>query len=581
MKSRILICMAATTFGLMAISLQLAAQEDHARHHHYKLIDMGTFGGPESYINGFEYGGPLYNLNSAGTLAGWADTSLPDPYRNSTNAYGNFCFNGDCYASHAFVTKGGFIADLGTLPGGYSSASAWISSNGLVAGVSQNGQFDPQETGSPTNYPELRAVLWRDGQIIDLGTLGGGPESGASSVNKRGQVVGWAINRVPDPNSLFFSGNEYNYYQPIEQYQTRAFLWQNGVMTDLGTLGTGKDAWAQAINDNGQITGISYTNTTVNKVPTGCGFQGTLIPTEDPFFWENGKMTDMGGLGGTCGQPLFIGNSGQVVGTSDLPGDLASHPFLWTKVQGMKDLGTLGGHFGTAQMINDHGVVVGGTTLPGDSQLDAFLWDGRIHDLGALDGCSYAYAVNTHGQVVGNWGGAQCAEGAFLWENGGPMVDLSTLLSPASDLLPSVVSNNDLSEIAGMGVDANGNGHAILLIPCDENHPDVEGCDYSLVDANIAPSQNPKPVPSATQRSTSLPRTNRNRIPALRCDSSRTFSIEDSEAGSLRVTGQGRGAPSCIRAGAECRPDESCCPGLTCAAASVRAFCEGPGSKAK
>jgi probable HAF family extracellular repeat protein len=193
-------------------------------------------------------------------------------------------------------------------------------------------------------------------------------------------------------------------------------------------------------------------------------------------------MTDMGRLGGTCGSPLALSNAGQVVGASDLAGDLASHPFLWTKSKGMKDLGTLGGNFGTAEIINDHGVVVGGSTLPGDTQLDAFLWDGSMHDLGALDGCSYAFAVSVQQQVVGNWGGPQCAEGAFLWEDGGPMVDVSTLLSSASDLVLLVVSNNDRGEIAGIGVDASDNGHAILLVPCDENHPGLADCDYGLVD---------------------------------------------------------------------------------------------------
>jgi probable HAF family extracellular repeat protein len=509
MKSRILMAIVITFAGALATSNRLAAQENLGhKHHHYKLIDTGTFGGPESDIVGFEYGGPFNNLTEAGMLAGWADTAMLDPYRNSGDAYGNFCFNTSCYASHAFFWWGGLRFDLGTLPGGYSSASAWISSNGLVAGVSQNGRFDPLDPGSPTNFPEERAVLWRYGQIIDLGTLEGGYESGSSAVNSRGQVVGWAINTVPDPNSLFFSGEEYNYYDPVEQYQTRAFLWQHGEMSDLGTLGSGSDAWAQAINERGQITGISYTNAMVNQVPTQCGFQGTLIPTEDPFFWENGKMIDMGGLGGTCGQPLFLSNSGQVVGFSDLPGDLASHPFLWAKGQGMKDLGTLGGSQGTASMINDLGVVVGGTLLAGDSQLDAFLWDGKIHDLGALDGCSYAFAVNTQGQVVGNWGGAQCAEGAFLWEDGGPMVDLRTLLTAPSDLVLLVVNNNDLGEIAGMGTDASGNGHAILLVPCDERHPGVNGCDYSLVDADAAIRTNSAPVvhePTATAPRTPRP----------------------------------------------------------------------------
>ena len=124
-------------------------------------------------------------------LAGWADTSTLDPYGNSSNSYGNFCFNYDgtpCHASQAFIGWGGFIFDLGTLPGGYSSATTWISSNGLVAGVSQNGEFDPLDPGSPTNFPQERAVLWRYGQVIDLGTLEGGYESGANAVNSRGEL---------------------------------------------------------------------------------------------------------------------------------------------------------------------------------------------------------------------------------------------------------------------------------------------------------------------------------------------------------------------------------------------------------
>ena len=49
-----------------------------------------------------------------------------------------------------------------------------------------------------------------------------------------------------------------------------------------------------------------------------------------------------------------------------------------------------------------------------------------------------------------------------------------------------VININDKGEIAGVETDANDIGQRLLLIPCDENHPDVEGCDYSLVDAAAA-----------------------------------------------------------------------------------------------
>jgi probable HAF family extracellular repeat protein len=508
--SRIIFSMCA--IASLMIPMRTNGQSDKGKHHHYKLIDIGTFGGPQSYINGFEYHGAVQTLNNAGTLTGWADTSMLDPNCLLGNAFGNFCFNFDqppsCFGaigcpghvSHAFQWQDGVRTDLGTLPGGLNSATVWVSANGLIAGTSQDGETDPLDPG----FPEDQAVLWKNGNIINLGTLPeGGFESGAQAVNSRGQVVGWADNKVPDPYSIALLSSLFNFYAPVYPYQSRAFLWQNGVMQDLGTLGTGTDAYAMAINEQGQVIGISYTNSTPNQVTTPCVPQGSgaLIPTQDPFLWENGKMIDLGTLGGTCGLPAWINNLGQVVGSSDLAGDQNAHAFLWTKENGMQDLGTLGGSSSGPSMINDLGEVVGGSNLPGDNQGDAFLWkNGTMHDLGSLEGCAFALAINARSQVVGNWGDfPNCDTGAFLWENGGPIVDLSTLISPPTDLSVGVIGINDRGEIAGNADNASGIGHAILLIPCDENHPGIEGCDYSLVDATTAAQVR---APQAAQSST-------------------------------------------------------------------------------
>jgi hypothetical protein len=83
-------------------------------------------------------------------------------------------------------------------------------------------------------------------------------------------------------------------------------------------------------------------------------------------------------------------------------------------------------------------------------------------------------------------GDGDCETGSFLWENGSPMVDLATLVSSDSGISVGngAFDINDRGEIAGQGNDANGDTHAILLIPCDENHWGIEGCDYSMLDSN-------------------------------------------------------------------------------------------------
>ena len=65
-----------------------------------------------------------------------------------------------------------------------------------MAGISENGATDPA-----TGYPEVNAMVWKDGNIINLGTFGG-TQSSAYMMNNRGQVIGSALNDVPDPFSF-------------------------------------------------------------------------------------------------------------------------------------------------------------------------------------------------------------------------------------------------------------------------------------------------------------------------------------------------------------------------------------------
>jgi len=436
MKSRQLTCITAIiVFVALAVPIQLAAQQSR-----YKLIDIGTFGGPSSTVPGPS----VVIVSNRGAIVGAADT----PTSDSPD-----CFFDDCFIQHGFTWQKGVMTDLGALPGGNSSFPNWISETGWIVGVSENGQIDPL-----AGVPEIDAVVWKDGQIINLGTLGGNQSFGFS-INNRGQAVGLAQNAIPDPFSLFGLGT-----------QSRAFLWQNGVMQDLGTLG-GPDAIAGSLNEAGQVDGASYTNSTPNPI--------TLVPTLDPFFWENGRMIDLGTLGGTFGSSTFMNDRGQVIGTSNLSGDLAFHPFLWDHGV-LSDLGTLGGNNGTPLWINNAGEVVGEADLPSGAPdvHHGFLWrKGVMTDLGTLGSTSHATTINSKGQIVGRSriGPANSSlQHAFLWENGGPIIDLNTLIPPNSPLLLTDAEYiNDRGEIAGSGLDVNGNLHAYLLIPCGQG---IQGC---------------------------------------------------------------------------------------------------------
>jgi len=495
---------------VLASQLPLSAQEP-PKHHHYKLIDVGTFGGPAGYIS--QPSSPA--LNNRGMLVGISDTAASDPF--SPN-----CFL-DCYLDQSWVLQNGVVTPLSPLPGGASTFAAAINARGQIAGISQNGAVDPS-----TGWPETDAVLWQDGDVTNLETLGGS-QSIANDVNDEGQAVGAALNGISDP----FAGNQLLscvLFPPVGCYtytetflfsapattQTHAFVWTKAQgMQDLGTLG-GPDSAAWIINDRGQIAGESFTSFTANP--------SSGVPTIDPFFWDPNerKMIDLGGLGGTFGAPVFINGRGQVVGVSNPPGDTTEHPFIWSRSEGLRDLGTLGGTFGHPDSINDAGEVVGYATTLGDQAGHAFLWrNGKMTDLGTLgtDPQSESVSINSQGQVAGE---TFTDDGidlrGFLWENGGSPVDLNTLIVPGSiTYVAAALLINDGGDIACRGFDpGDTEEHACLLIPCDENHPGIEGCDYGLVDATTA-TQSPAPryVPSGMQRSSQWRRTNRYHLPGL------------------------------------------------------------------
>lgn len=286
MKSKILI--AVTTMlavAALSVPILLAGQSQTTNFLHYKVIDMGTFGGSLSSINfATDINGRAVNMQ--GMTVGFSATATP----KLPTSQPIICGGDDGFGStitHAFRWQNGTVTDLQALPPAETNCSNayQVNSSGEIAGFSENGQFDPI-----TGAKQSRAVHWENGQIEDLGSFGGN-QNEALAINNQGQIVGFSLNTVPDPFSIFDSilnlilGSSGG-------TQTRAALWQQGQMRDLGTLG-GNDAAAFYINDRGQVAGNSYTSKIPNPI--------TGVPPQDAFLWENGKMVDLGSLGGAFG----------------------------------------------------------------------------------------------------------------------------------------------------------------------------------------------------------------------------------------------------------------------------------------
>jgi len=434
--------------AVLTTPVWVTAQVSRSPSPSYVLKDLGTLkDGYNSYI----FVGPpsFHVLNNRGTVVFAAGSDLNDRYQP--------CFT-DCSMNHAARWQNDVLTDLRAMGNKTSSAPLAISDNGkFVVGLSENGSYDPL-----TNYPEYDAILWQRGhKIKNLGTFGGNVSS-AVSVNNQGQVVGGATNTTADQYAAGLGPCwSLNCWPAATQW--RAFSWKNGAMSDLGTLGTGNDAIAGLVNADGQVAGVSYTNTKPN--PT------TGVPTQDPFFWEQSTgMVDVGTLGGTLGYPTCLNSKGQLVGQSNLAGDKRYHPFLWQKGKQMQDLGTLGGTSGTAMCINEAGQIVGGAWTKHNNAFHAVLWkNGKAHDLGVLSGYEYslAYSINSKGQIIGcltNKLSKGCEVG-FLWDHG-TMYNLNDLVSEnQEDNLIMPLNINDSGEIATWIDIARSFTHAGLMVP--------------------------------------------------------------------------------------------------------------------
>ena len=210
------IAAAVAAAGILATSVPAGAQPHRAASWPYRLTDLGTFGGRSAYLDGSQQG----QLNSHGVVAGTAETATPDAHPKS-------CAFSECLVSHAFLGTAAGLKDLGAIPGTNTSDANSINDEGITVGGSQNGKVDPI-----TGQPEWLGAVWVHNRMRLLRTLGG-TQSAGMTANARGDIVGWALNKVRYRTSLWGDlGTE-----------QRAVLWSGNKVKDLGSLG-GPSSWA-------------------------------------------------------------------------------------------------------------------------------------------------------------------------------------------------------------------------------------------------------------------------------------------------------------------------------------------------
>lgn len=241
------------------------------------MRELPTFGG----LHGFAAG-----VNDRGEIVGWAETAVLDPTCDLTTAQRRQ-FRAAIWYPKSGSNEKIKIRELQPFGDDSTSAATAINNNGQAVGIS--GRCD-QAVG---RFSAQHAVLWeKSGQVIEIPNLGGTTWHTPMHINEQGDVVGFSNPEgAGDPQGAFIA---------------QAFYWAYGstTATPIGTLDGDPLSQAFAINAHGQVVGISF---------------GDAVRGARAFIWENGVLTNLNVLFGAANGDVYlsaqdINDAGQITG---------------------------------------------------------------------------------------------------------------------------------------------------------------------------------------------------------------------------------------------------------------------------
>lgn len=326
-----------------------------------------------------------------------------------------------------------------------------LSNNGVVVGSTNGSQAHPfryengiavrladpagttfgralavNSSGYAGGFANSSGLIWSpSGVMTKLGTLGG-TSAQVQLVNAAGHFVGVSTRANGTTGAFLYRGD------PAL------------TMVDLGTLGPNMQP--KGINASDQIVGTFYSASNVARA----------------FIYSNGVLTNLGTLGGSESYGVGITDAGVVGGVSRNAADFF-HAFVRDSA-GLVDLGALGGYASYIDLVSPAGPMAGHAYM-NDQSVRTFVYEnGALTTLDTFGDEGWVQmfptAVNASGQVAGNY--TTSGYSTFFLYTGGKVYDLHALLPAGSPwTITSVLALNDRGQL--LLTARNGNQSAVFL----------------------------------------------------------------------------------------------------------------------